>query len=213
MNQPTSTGHPVSKPETRRAGRRRRRIEALERRYAGEPEVRRELRIILSPFSRRLTVAILGLVAVIAASFYVVTDANDRQDKQTLQAAVGTCERGNITRADINELNAAADAIVGAVDAIRLAVQANADAVDGTAAALIAALTPSGGLDPEDQARADAYLAATNDLTALVRAQLEVAVDALDIAVDALASALLSFRDCRPDIVLTNPSATLPPAG
>lgn len=174
--------------------------------------IRRAIGLHLRPFTRRLTVALVGLAVVVVTAFLVVDDANDRQDAATLDAAVGTCNRGNDTRTDINQLNAAVAAVASAVESVRLAVDANAAAVDGTAASLIAAFESVGdGLTAEGRAAADAFLEATSNLTATVRAQLSAARAALDLAMDALTDAVLALRDCRRDVVRDNPGATLPP--
>lgn len=138
----------------------------------------------------------VAMVVLIAGLYVDARDRNQSQDDNRLTDAVSSCERSNITRSQINDINIAVGALAEAVDI-------NSDALAGSAEALIAAVTPPGGLDPDDQANADEYRAGISALTQQVHAQLTTATSLL-------ANAVLPLRDCDPAVVLEDPNATLP---
>lgn len=138
----------------------------------------------------RFTRVSLALVVVIAALGLVIwrdqVAEDNRQDRDRLRDAVAVCDLQNVVRVEINE----------GLQALVIAAEVQRDAL---ANIVTLATSPGTARTPEQQARADAFLADS-------LAQLDHVTAQLDVA----RATLLPLRNCDPEVVLSDPEATIP---
>lgn len=135
-------------------------------------------------------------VAVAAIGYADVRGENDRQDADRIGDAIASCNRGNESRASAN-------AIVDAVALGREIKLRQSEAERDQARFLIDALVGDATLSPDDQARADGYLADIDASQAVIDVMLEEMAGLIT-------AARRPIRDCRPEVVLEVPEVTVP---